>query len=131
MEGLSSESCSLAGHLGLGKLIVFYDSNRISIEGSTDLAFTEDVLTRFRAYGWHTQEGDAYDFGALAALAAEARKQKERPSIILLHTTIGKGSPGKAGTAEAHGAPLGEDEVTSGGQVEDRPIDVPTGCDDS
>jgi transketolase len=111
MEGVASEACSLAGHLGLGKLIVFYDSNHITIEGSTDLAFTEDVRARFDAYGWHTQEGDAYDYADLEALIRAAREEAARPSLILLHTTIGKGSPGKGGTAEAHGAPLGAEEV--------------------
>ncbi len=111
MEGISSEASSLAGHLKLGKLIVYYDSNHISIEGSTTLAFTEDVVKRYDAYGWHTQQGDAYDFDALATMTENAREETDRPSLILLHSVIGKGSPNKAGTADAHGSPLGPDEV--------------------
>ncbi len=111
MEGVSSEACSLAGHLGLGKLIVFYDSNRITIEGSTELAFTEDVPARFDAYGWHTQGGGAYDLPGMLAMVEAARKESGRPSLIVLSSVIAKGSPGKAGSHEAHGAPLGEEEV--------------------
>ncbi len=111
MEGVSSEAASLAGHLGLGKLILFYDSNRITIEGSTDLAFTEDVAARYRAYNWHVQTGDAYDFEGIALMVQAARADADRPSLIVLKSVIGKGSPHKAGSAEAHGAPLGEDEV--------------------
>ena len=111
MEGVSSEAASLAGHLGLGKLIVFYDSNRITIEGSTDLAFTEDVAARYRAYNWHVQAGDAYDFEGIARMTQAAKAEADRPSLIVLKSVIGKGSPHKAGSAEAHGAPLGDDEV--------------------
>jgi transketolase len=111
MEGVASESASLAGHLGLGKLIVFYDSNRITIEGSTDLAFTEDVAARYRAYNWHVQSGDAYDLDGIAAAVRAAKAEADRPSLIVLKSVIAKGSPNKAGTSEAHGSPLGEDEV--------------------
>ncbi len=111
MEGVSAEAASLAGHLGLGRLIVFYDSNRITIEGSTDLAFTEDVAARFRAYNWHVQAGDAYDFEALARMVEAARAEADRPSLIVLKSVIARGSPHKAGSAEAHGAPLGDEEV--------------------
>ncbi len=111
MEGVSAEACSLAGHLGLGKLIVYYDSNGITIEGSTDLAFTEDVLRRFEAYGWHTSSGDAYDYAELQELTEDAKAVADRPSIILLRTTIGRGSPNMAGSAKVHGAALGPDEV--------------------
>ncbi len=111
MEGVTSEAASLAGHLGLGKLIVFYDSNRITIEGSTELAFTEDVKKRFDAYGWHTQEGDAYDADSIRRMTDAAKKTGDRPSLIVLHSTIAKGSPGMAGSHEAHGAPLGEKEI--------------------
>lgn len=111
MEGVTSEAASLAGHLGLGKLIVFYDSNKITIEGSTDLAFTEDVLARYRAYGWQTLSGDMYDLAGTAGLIGEAKAEKAKPTIILLKSVIGKGSPNMAGTHKVHGAPLGEEEV--------------------
>lgn len=111
MEGVASEAASLAGHLKLGKLIYFWDDNSITIEGSTDLAFTEDVLARFEAYGWHTlRVEDGNDLEALDA-AIEAAKADPRPSMISVRTIIGYGSPNKAGSAKAHGAPLGEEEV--------------------
>jgi transketolase len=111
MEGVASEAASLAGHLELGKLIYFWDDNSITIEGSTDLAFTEDVLQRFESYGWHTLRiEDGNDLEAIdeAILAAKA---DPRPTMIALRTVIGYGSPNKAGTAKAHGAPLGEEEI--------------------
>ncbi len=111
MEGISSEAASLAGHLGLGKLIAVYDSNKISIEGSTDLAFSEDVAARYRAYGWQTLSGDAYDFAQMADLISQAKEEKDKPTLIILSSLIGKGSPNKAGTHGVHGAALGEDEV--------------------
>ena len=111
MEGVASEAASLAGHLGLDKLIVFYDSNQISIEGSTDLAFTEDVAGRFRAYQWHVQEGDAYDSDNIQSMVGKAKEATDRPSLIVVASTIGKGSPNMAGSHKTHGAPLGEDEV--------------------
>jgi transketolase len=110
-EGVSSEASSLAGHLGLGKLIVFYDSNKITIDGSTELAFTEDTGKRYEAYGWQVLRGDMYDFAGLERLVAEAKADLERPSMIILKSVIGKGSPGKQGSAGAHGAALGEEEV--------------------
>ncbi|MFP4426720.1 MAG: transketolase [Spirochaetaceae bacterium] len=110
MEGISSEASSLAGHLGLGKLIMFYDSNKISIEGSTELAFTENVADRYRAYGWHVQEGDAYDVDGIRKMVDAAKKETSKPSIIILKSIIGRGSPNKAGTHGVHGAALGEDE---------------------
>jgi transketolase len=111
MEGVASEAASLAGHLKLGKLVYFWDDNSITIEGSTDLAFTEDVLKRFEAYGWHTARvADGNDLEALDAAIREA-KADPRPSMIGVRTIIGFGSPNKAGSAKAHGAPLGEDEV--------------------
>ena len=112
MEGISGEACSLAGHLGLGKLIVFYDSNHISIEGSTSLAFTEDVRKRFDAYHWHTAECDGYDVDALRAAVKEAKGESNRPSLIVVHTIIGKGAPTKAGTAKVHGEALGAEEAS-------------------
>jgi transketolase len=113
MEGVTSEAASLAGHLGLGKLIVFYDSNKISIEGSTDLAFTEDVIKRYDAYGWQTLSGDAYDLPGTMEMVASAKKDQTRPTLILLRSVIAKGSPNKAGTHGAHGAALGDDEVAA------------------
>ena len=111
MEGVSGEASSLAGHLGLGKLIVFYDSNKISIEGSTELAFTENVMQRYEAYGWQVLSGDAYDTRGIEGLVEQAREETEKPTLIHLTSIIGKGSPNKAGTHEVHGAALGEDEV--------------------
>ncbi len=111
MEGVSSEAASLAGHLGLGKLIVFYDSNRVTIEGKTDIAFSEDVLKRFESYGWQTLSGDAYDFEGVMKLVEEAKADTNRPSIILLKSVIAKGSPNMEGNPKSHGAPLGEEEV--------------------
>ena len=111
MEGVSHEAASLAGHLGLGKLIYLYDDNEISIEGSTDITFTEDIPSRFEAYGWYVQEVDAYDLDAVAAAIDAAQEETERPSLIVCHSHIGYGSPNKQDTASAHGAPLGEDEV--------------------
>lgn len=111
MEGVASEAASLAGHLRLGKLIYFWDDNHITIEGSTSLAFDEDVLERFRAYGWHTARvEDGNDLDGIDAAIREAQAE-ERPSLIAVRTTIGYGSPHKAGTKEAHGEPLGEEEV--------------------
>ena len=112
MEGISHEAASLAGHLGLGKLIYLYDDNEISIDGSTDLAFTEDVDARFEAYGWHvTRVEDGNDLAAIEAAIDAARAEKDRPSLIVVRTVIGYGSPNKADTADVHGSPLGEDEV--------------------
>jgi transketolase len=111
MEGVASEAASLAGHLGLGKLIYFWDDNSITIEGSTDLAFSEDVLKRFEAYGWHTlRVEDANDLDAIDE-AVRSAKEDPRPSMIAVRSIIAYGSPGKSGTAEAHGSPLGEEEV--------------------
>ncbi|UCF31632.1 MAG: transketolase [bacterium] len=112
MEGVASEACSLAGHLGLGRLIVLYDDNHISIDGPTDLAFTEDRLGRFAAYGWHIQSvSDGNDTGAVAEAIERARRAEDKPSIIAVRTHIGFGSPHKQDSADAHGAPLGEEEV--------------------
>ncbi|MDY7040406.1 MAG: transketolase [Chloroflexota bacterium] len=111
MEGVSHEAASLAGHLRLGKLIYLYDDNDISIEGSTDLAFTEDVGARFRAYGWHVQNVDGYDLAAIADAVRAAQAETTRPSLIVARTHIGFGSPHKQDTAEVHGSPLGEEEL--------------------
>ena len=110
MEGVASEAASLAGHLRLGKLIYLYDDNRISIEGSTDLTFTEDRGRRFEAYGWHVQHVDGYDLEGIAA-AISAAQADPRPSLIIARTHIGYGSPNKQDTAGIHGAPLGEEEL--------------------
>jgi transketolase len=112
MEGVASEAASLAGHLGLGKLICLYDDNDISIDGHTDLSFSEDVGNRFDAYGWHVRHvPDGNDLAILKAALAEAREETERPSLIVVRTHIGFGAPTKQDTPEAHGAPLGADEV--------------------
>jgi transketolase len=112
MEGISSEAASLAGHLGLGKLVYLYDDNHITIDGSTDLAFTEDVERRFEAYGWQVlRVSDGNDMEAIDGAVVAAKAEEERPSLIMVRTSIGFGSPNKQGSAEAHGAPLGEEEV--------------------
>jgi transketolase len=114
MEGISSECFSLAGTLGLSKLIVFYDSNNISIEGSTDIAFTEDVVTRFKAFGFQTIEvEDGNDLEAIDKAIEEAKADKTRPSLIKVNTLIGYGCPAKQGKASAHGEPLGVDNVAA------------------
>ncbi len=114
MEGISSESFSLAGTLGLGKLIVFYDSNNISIEGSTDIAFTENVVEKFKAFGFQTIEvSDGTDLEAIGKAIEEAKADKSRPSLIKVNTLIGHGCPAKQGKASAHGEPLGEDNVAA------------------
>lgn len=113
MEGVTSEAASLAGHLKLGKLIVFYDSNEVSIEGPVSITFTEDVGARFRAYGWQTFEGDAYDIPVLLSMVEEAKADIERPTLIVLHSRIGKGSPGMEGNHHVHGTALGESEIRS------------------
>ncbi|MEN8689241.1 MAG: transketolase [Desulfobacterales bacterium] len=112
MEGISHEAASLAGHLGLGKLIYLYDDNHISIEGSTEIAFTEDRLKRFEAYGWHVQQvTDGNDLEQLSTAIAAARDETRRPSFIAVRTHIGYGSPNKQDTAGAHGEPLGAEEL--------------------
>jgi len=112
-EGISSEACSLAGHLKLGKLIALYDDNHITIDGRTDVSFTEDVLKRYEAYGWHVQEipeGNT-DVEGISQAIAKAKSVTDKPSIIKVTTTIGYGSPNKSDTAGIHGAPLGEEEA--------------------
>ena len=112
MEGVSHEACSLAGHLKLGKLIGMYDDNRITIDGSTDLALSDDPTKRFEGYGWHVQRvADGNDLHALDAAIGAARRVTDRPSLIIVRTHIAWGSPNKQDTAEAHGAPLGVEEV--------------------
>lgn len=112
MEGLASEAASLAGHLKLGNLIYLYDDNHISIEGSTDLTFTEDAARRFEAYGWHVQTvADGNDLDGIEEAIRQAREVSDRPSLIKVRTHIAYGSPNKQDTHDAHGAPLGEEEV--------------------
>jgi len=111
MEGISHEAASLAGHLKLGKIVYLYDDNNISIEGNTDLAFTEDVVKRFEAYGWHTQRIDGHNREEITKAITEARNVVDKPSIIACRTHIGYGSPHKQDKASSHGAALGEDEV--------------------
>ena len=112
-EGVSSEASSLAGHLGLDNLIVVYDDNHISIDGPTELAFTEDRAKRYEAYGWHVQEvgGDGNDIAAFEKALKNAKSQKDKPSIIKLRTHIAYGSPNMQDTAKSHGSPLGDDEI--------------------
>lgn len=113
MEGVASEAASLAGHLSLGKLIYLYDDNRISIEGSTEIAFTEDRAKRFEAYGWHVQQvADGLDVEAIDQ-AIQAAKQDARPSLIVVRTIIGYGLPTRQGTAKAHGEPPGDKELNA------------------
>lgn len=112
MEGVSSEACSMAGHLGLGKMIVVYLDNHITIEGSTDLAFSENVGLRFDAYGWHVQRVmDGNDLASLESAIHAAQGVTDKPSIIVCRTIIGYGSPNRAGTSKAHGEALGEEEL--------------------
>lgn len=111
MEGVSHETCSLAGHLSLGKLIVLYDDNHITIDGSTALSFSEDVLARYQAYGWQTTRVDGHNRAEVAAALAQALADETRPSLIACRTIIGYGSPNKQGTSKAHGEPLGVEEI--------------------
>ncbi len=110
MEGVSSEASSLAGHLKLSKLIVYYDENNVTIDGSTDITFTEDVAARYTAYGWQVLQGSMYSYDDIKRLTAEAKKD-ERPTLIMLKSVIGRGAPTVAGKNKAHGAPLGKEGV--------------------
>ena len=110
-EGVSHEACAFAGHNKLGKLVVLYDDNNITIDGKTDLSFSEDVLKRFEAYGWQTQEINGHDPKAIFDAVMTARMDTEKPSIIACKTIIGKGSPNKQNTSGVHGSPLGADEL--------------------
>ncbi len=113
MEGVASEAASLAGHLQLGRLIYLYDDNHISIDGSTNLAFTEDRAARFEAYGWHVQKvDDGNDVDAIDR-AIQIAKTDPRPSLICVRTTIGFGAPNRQGTSKAHGEPLGDEELNA------------------
>jgi len=124
MEGVQSEAASLAGHLGLGRLVVLYDSNDISIDGSTALAFTEDVGRRYEAYGWQVQHvADGNDVEAVDVAIRAAAEDGDRPSLIVLRTHIGFGSPNKHDSEAAHGSPLGEDEVRLSKETLGLPVD--------
>jgi transketolase len=126
MEGVTGEACSIAGHLGLGRLLVFYDDNHITIEGDTELAFSEDVRGRFEALGWHVIElGEDLGVDSLERAARAAMAEERRPSLVILRTHIATGSPNKQDTAEAHGAPLGEEEVRLTKEVYGWPHDEP------
>jgi transketolase len=133
MEGISHEAISLAGHLKLGKLILLFDDNDISIDGPTDMAVSDNQLMRFEASGWETTRIDGHDHGAIAA-AIEAAKKTGKPSLIACKTVIGYGAPNKEGTAATHGAPLGDDEIAAAREKLDwphAPFEVPTGILDS
>lgn len=130
MEGVSHEAASFAGHFGLGKLIGFYDDNHITIDGSTDLTLSDDAARRFEAYGWHVQRvADVNDLDAVEAAIAAARAETTRPSLVIVRTVIGFGSPNRAGTAKAHGEALGAEEVARAkerlGWVAGEPFTVP------
>lgn len=123
MEGVSAEAASLAGHLSLGQLIYFYDDNHVSIDGSTEIAFTENRAARFEAYNWHVQKvDDGNDVEAIDA-AIRAAKNDSRPSLIICHTIIGFGAPNKQGTSKAHGEPLGEEELALAKENLDWPVE--------
>jgi transketolase len=123
MEGVASEAASLAGHLGLGNVIYLYDDNLITIEGETRLAFSEDVKKRFESYGWHVIRVDGHDRSALRRAIRRAQKATDRPSLLICRTVIGWGSPNMHGTAEVHGAPLGEEEVAATKKALDWPAE--------
>jgi transketolase len=126
MEGVSSEAASLAGHLKLGSLIYLYDDNHTTLSSGTDLAFTEDRARRFEAYGWHIQSiADGNDLAAIDRTLRAARDEKDRPSLILVRTHIGYGSPHKHDSFESHGSPLGAEEVRLTKQSLGWPIEPP------
>ena len=110
-EGISHEACSFAGHNKLGKLVMLYDSNNITIDGPTHISFTEDTRKRFEAYGWQVLEIDGHDYDQINTAIAEAKKEKSKPSIIICKTIIGFGSPNRAGTSKAHGEPFPAEEI--------------------
>ncbi len=116
MEGISHEAASLAGHLGLGNLVLFYDDNRITIEGETDLAYSDDAAKRFEAYGWQVERADAYDHEAIASAITRSLAETSRPSLVILKSHIGYGAPHKQDTRHAHGEPLGAEEMAGAKQ---------------
>jgi transketolase len=123
MEGISSEAASIAGHLKLGNLIYFYDDNTITIEGHTDLTFSEDVEKRFLAYGWHVVHADAYDHDSIRKAIVAGQNEKEKPTLIITKSLIGYGSPNKNNTHEVHGSPLGAEELLATKKNLNWPID--------
>lgn len=124
MEGVTSESCSLAGHLKLGKLIVLYDDNQISLAGSTSLSFSEDVAKRFEAYGWQVLKvSDGNNLEEINQAIKAARGETEKPSLVMVRTVIGDGAPNKEGTFGAHGSPLGEEEIAAAKDAIDWPLE--------
>ena len=125
MEGISHEVCSLAGHLGLGSIVMIYDDNHISIEGDTRLAYSDDVGKRFESYGWHVQKIDGHDRLAASNALRAAKAQTEKPSLIIARTHIANGAPNKHDTASAHGEPLGEAEVKAAKELAGWPVDKP------
>jgi len=126
MEGVAAEAASLAGHLRLGRLIVLYDDNQVTLSGSTSITFTEDVEARYRAYGWHVDRvADGNDLGAIDRALRAAIDQREQPSLIAVRTVIGYGAPNKGGTFEAHGSPLGKDETARTKQALGWPAEPP------
>jgi transketolase len=126
MEGVQAEACSLAGHMGLGKLIVLYDSNAVSLSGATSLTFTEDVGARFAAYGWHVVRiDDGNDLAAVDKALQDARQMGDRPSLIIAQTILGYGAPHKQGTFHAHGSPLGPEEVRAAKAALGWPVEPP------
>jgi transketolase len=126
MEGVQAEACSLAGHLGLGKLIVLYDCNAVSLSGATSLTFTEDVGARFAAYGWQVARvDDGNDLAAVERALGEARQVADRPSLIVTRTVLGYGAPHKQGTYHAHGSPLGPEEVRAAKEALGWPVEPP------
>lgn len=131
MEGISSEAASMAGNFGLGRLIYLYDDNSISIDGSTDITFTEDVASRFTAQGWHTLAIDGHDRPAIASAVQKAIDESERPSLILCRTHIADGAPNMADTSAAHGQPLGHEEIKLTKEAMGYPIDPDFWVDDT
>ncbi len=125
MEGISHEAFSMAGHLGLNKLVLFFDSNRITIDGSTDISCSDDVKRRFQAYNWNVLQIDGHDYDQIDKAIRKARRQTEKPTIIVCETHIGFGSPNKVDTSSAHGEPLGEAEVIATKQNLGLPVDKP------
>ena len=125
MEGVSAESSSVAGHLGLGRLLYFYDDNNISIDGNTDITFSEDVASRFRAVRWDVSEIDGHDRESIAQATQAALDEEDRPSLIICHTHIAHGAPSAQDTAKAHGSPLGEEEVRATKEAMAWPLDQP------
>ena len=123
MEGISAESSSIAGHLGLGRLLYFYDDNNISIDGNTDITFSEDVASRFRAVRWDVSEIDGHDREAIAQATEAALDEEDRPSLIICHTHIAHGAPAAQDTAKAHGSPLGEEELRATKEAMGWPLD--------